>query len=284
MKTRNKSCKFLLAIISILFTFSAKTQTNLIWGKQLGTDKSEYVMNHVVDSSGNIYICGKTTGNLEGTNKGQNDLFITKIDPRGKTIWTRQLGSKGDEDEQWSAIDNSGCVYITGSTTGDLAGTNFGKEDIFIVKYNPDGKLLWNRQFGTDSTDIGKGIYVDNKGYIWVTGTTAGKLGETAFGKMDGFLMKLDSKGNQLFVEQFGTVADEVSNAITGDNNSNIYVCGTTWGELGAKNKGLLDAFTAQFTNQGKLVKFNQFGTDSYDIPMAIMVDNEKNIYVGGTT
>ncbi len=31
-----------------------------------------------------------------------------------------------DEDEQWSAIDNTCCVYITGSIIGDLVSKNNG--------------------------------------------------------------------------------------------------------------------------------------------------------------
>ena len=85
MKNFNDAGKFLLSIILMAFSFNSYSQTNLLWGKQLGTDKSEYVMNHVVDQKGNIYISGKTTGILDGTNNGQNDLFITKIDPQGKT-------------------------------------------------------------------------------------------------------------------------------------------------------------------------------------------------------
>ena len=273
-----------IGILLSLIGFNVRSQTTFLWGKQLGTDKAEYAMNHVVDKKGNIYISGKTTGILAGKNYGQNDGIIMKLDSSGNTLWSRQFGTSGDEDEQWSAIDNTGCVYITGSTTGAFTGKNFGKEDIFVVKYNPDGKMLWSKQFGTDSTDIGKGIFVDNKGSIYITGSTSGKLGKTSLGKSDGFIMKLDKNGNQLFCEQFGTNGDDVSIAITGDNNGTIYVCGTTWGDLGAKNKGLIDVFTGQFTDEGKLVKYTQFGTEDFEIPMAILVDKAKNIYVGGTT
>jgi hypothetical protein len=275
-------------IISILalmmLTCYSKSQDSFIWGKQFGSEKDEYVMNHLIDSSGNIYVAGKTTGTMDSWNSGMNDGFLTRIDSAGNTLWTRQFGSEGDEDVQWSAIDETGCVYITGSTTGSLADKQFGREDIFVVKYNPEGEIIWKRQFGTDSTDVAKGIFADNNGYIYLTGVTGGKLGKNTFGKTDGFIMKLGSNGDLVFIAQFGTSGDDCSYAITGNPGSDIYVCGTTWGDLSGKNKGFFDGFTGQFTSDGELIKYNQVGTEGFDIAMIIRVDNEKNIYVGGST
>jgi hypothetical protein len=280
-----KSYKTIIVVLIMSnFLLNAHSQTTFIWGRQFGTDKGEYALNHVVDQNGNIYVSGKTAGSMDGINFGKNDGFITRIDSSGNIKWTKQFGTNEDEDIQWSAIDKTGCVYITGSTKGILKDKNFGKEDVFIVKFNSEGQMLWLKQSGTDSTDIGKGIYIDNKGYVYVTGTTSGKLGKSSYGKTDGFIMKLDNNGNQLFTLQFGTAGDDFSNAITGDKNSSIYVCGSTWGDLASKNKGMMDAFAGQYTDKGNLVKFHQFGSEGFEIAMDIKVDKENSIYVGGST
>jgi hypothetical protein len=261
-----------------------KSQTIFIRGQQFGTDKDEYTLNHVIDINGNVYVSGKTTGIMNGENFGKNDGFIMKIDSLGEKVWSRQFGTSEEEDTQWSAIDNKGCVYITGSTTGVLKDKNFGKEDIFIVKYTPSGEMEWSKQFGTEATDVAKGICTDKTGNIYITGMTEGKLGQSSFGKADGFIMKLDSKGTLLFTTQFGTPLDDYSYSIIEDINSDLLVCGSTWGDLAGKNKGFIDGFTGQFTNKGALVKYNQFGTDGFDIAMLVRSDNDRNIYVGGTT
>ncbi|MFZ0282486.1 MAG: SBBP repeat-containing protein [Bacteroidales bacterium] len=284
MKTLKIKRVVIVILALTMMTNQLKSQTNFIWGKQFGSDKDEYVLNHVIDNNGDVYIAGKTNGIMNGKNYGKNDGFITKIDSSGNTIWTRQFGSDGEEDIQWSAIDNTGCIYITGSTTGVLNSKYFGREDIFIVKYNPLGEMEWEKQFGTDSTDIAKGIYADNKGYIYVTGMTGGKLGKNSFGKTDCFIMKLDNMGNHLFTSQFGTPGDDYSYAITGGPDSDIFICGTTWGDIAGKNKGIIDGFTGHFTDRGDLIRYNQFGSEGFDIAMIINVDNEKNIYIGGTT
>ena len=275
---------FVILIVLASFSIKSESQTKFIWGKQFGSEKEEYVMNHLIDNKGNIYITGKTAGTIADKNFGDNDGFLTKIDSSGNTIWSKQFGTPGVEDVQWSAIDNNDNVYITGLTTGDLAGKNLGKEDIFIVKYTPAGQMEWSRQFGTDSIDIAKGICIDNSGYIYITGLTGGKLGNSSFGKTDGFIMKLDNKGNQIFTSQFGTPGDDLCNSVTTGTGSDIYVCGTTWGDIGAKNKGFVDGFTGQFDDKGTLIKYIQFGSDGFDVPMIIKTDEKDNIYVGGMT
>jgi hypothetical protein len=283
MKTKtNTNILISLSIFSLL-SLNLYSQTTFKWGKQFGSAKEEYVMNHLVDSHGNIIVAGKTTGNMGGQNAGGNDGFLAKIDPDSKLLWTKQFGTSGDEDIQWSAIDTSDCVYITGSTTGSLGAKNAGKEDIIIIKFDPDGKPLWSQQIGTDSTDVGKGIYVDNKGFLFVTGYTLGNLGINSKGNSDGFVIKLDVAGNTIYAYQFGTPENDMCNSITGSSGE-IYVCGTTSGDLAEKNKGFLDMFVGEITDKGQPVKFTQTGSEGFDIPMDIKVDKDKNIYVGGTT
>jgi hypothetical protein len=271
-------------ILMTLMTNTLTSQNSFFWGRQFGTDKDEYAMNYVTDNNGHIYVAGKTTGIADGKNYGKNDGFLIKIDSMGNIVWSRQFGTQGEEDVLWSAIDNTGCVYITGSTTGALSGKNSGLEDIFVVKYDPDGRMEWSKQFGSDSTDAGNGVWADGDGYIYLTGQTRGKLGESSFGKTDFYIMKLDTKGNKVYIRQFGTAGDDNGYAITGGPGSEVFICGTTWGDFSGKNKGFFDGFTGQFSKNGDLIRYNQFGTDGFDIAMILRVDNEKNIYVGGST
>jgi hypothetical protein len=284
MKIMIKQKGVIILLLILLSISTARSQSDFIWGKQSGSNREEYVLNHVTDRNKNIYVTGKTTGVISKQNLGRNDGFIIKIDSLNNTIWSRQFGTSEEEDILWSAIDDKGCVYITGSTRGDLSGKNSGKEDIFVVKYNPEGQLQWTKQFGTDSTDIANGIYADTRGYVFITGTTKGILGKSSFGKTDGFIMKLDANGQNIFTNQFGTAGDDYSLAVTGDGDTMIFVCGSTWGDIGAKNSGMLDAFTGSFNDKGEIIKFTQFGTGGFDMALQLTTDDKKNLYIGGST
>lgn len=277
--------KTILAILVLsMVTTHINSQTNFKWGKLFGSQKDEYVLNHLNDLNGNIYVAGKTTGVIGTGNYGRNDGFLTKIDSSGNILWARQFGTTQEEDVQWCAMDNNGGIYLTGSTTGDLGGKNSGKEDVFVVKYNTEGKILWSKQFGTDSSDIARSIFINKNGDIYITGDTRGKLGKSTSGKNDCFIMKLDTDGNKIFTTQFGSDKDDSGYCITGGKGSEIVVCGITWGDLSGKNKGFIDSFTGQFTENGELIKYNQFGSEGFDIAEVVSMDDENNIYVGGST
>lgn len=275
--------RIIISLVLLAAFRNADCQTNFVWGKQFGSFEEDYTLNHVVDKDGNIYVAGKTKGSLDGQNQGENDGYITKIDSLSNTVWTKQFGTSRNDDVQWSAIDEKGCVYITGITPGSMEGQNKGKEDIFVVKYNPDGKLAWTRQFGTDSTDMALGIYADKKGGIYIAGGTMGILGAKSFGSMDGFILKLTETGERIFVSQFGTSGNDNAVGISG-NGKSVFVAGTTWGDLGGKNLGMIDAFAGIFSEDGKPVRFIQFGTDGFDVGLQINADAENNLYVGGST
>lgn len=272
-----------LLLLSLLVPDSC-SQPELAWARQSGSTGIEYVMNHVMDKNGNVYVSGTTSGKMGSTHYGGNDGFIAKYDSLGNLLWTDQFGTMATEDIQWSAADTEGNIYITGTTTGSFSGQNMGLEDIFVAKYSWDGKRLWTVQFGTDSIDAGRGIYAASDGFVYVTGMTLGKIGTSSFGESDAFIMKLDGKGNLLLTHQFGTSGNDQGLAIAGDGMGGILVCGTTWGDIAARNKGFADAFVIRASPDCKVLNSSQFGSEGFDIPMALNADISGNIYVGGST
>ncbi|HLO59516.1 MAG TPA: SBBP repeat-containing protein [Bacteroidales bacterium] len=264
-----------------LIPLSLHAQPDFVWGKQFGTSQEEYVMNHVADNCGYLYIGGKTSGSFNGANRGKNDAFIVKVDGEGNLVWQRQFGSSGDEDEQWCAIDPTGDIYVTGSTTGNLNGVNRGREDVFVTKFSSEGHLLWTVQCGTDSTDVGQSVVAEGE-FIYVTGTTSGAFGKNNPGKSDCFLMKLNKSGEIIFIKQFGTDADDFATSISLFDNT-IFICGNTWGDLGGKNAGFIDCFTSEFDLSGNPLISHQFGTPGFDIAMNILAEAD-GMYVCGST
>ena len=182
-----------------------------------------------------------------------------------------------------AALDGLGNIYVTGCTRGVMGDRNLGKEDVLVVKFDTAGNMEWQKQFGSDSTDVGNMVYADVHGDVYISGATKGTMGQESFGGTDCILMKLDTKGSMIWIRQFGTVKGDESQGVTGDS-LNIYVCGYTFGDLAAKNAGSLDAFVGKFTFNGQQVKFFQFGTPKFDLASHIVLDKEKNIYVGGST
>ena len=121
--------------------------------------------------------------------------------------WTKQLGTISSDYGYSVTTDSSDNIYVTGYTYGGLDGnTNFGNQDIFLVKYNSSGTKQWTKQLGTSSIDTGYGVTADSSGNIYLTGWTNGGLdGNTNSGVYDIFLVKHNSSGTKQWTKQLGT-------------------------------------------------------------------------------
>ena len=180
--------------------------------------------------------------------------------------------------------DINGNLYAAGNTYGDINGEQYGNQDMFIYKFDSNGKLKKSKLIGTDSADYLRQIFIDNDLNIYILGNTKGKLGSKRFGNWDYFIMKLDSNFNKIYTFQFGTDERDYCNDFKIDKNGDIYICGYTMGNLGRKNTGKTDAFIAKYSKQGKPIKIWQFGTDQYESADCLLIDKDENIYLSGTS
>lgn len=168
------------------------------WTREFGAPADDRATGIATDPQGNVYVTGSTSGSLDSSiNAGSVDLFVVKYDAAGTRLWTRQLGSPGDDIATGIASDTQGNVYVSGHTMGMLGGNaNAGGTDSFIVKYDGTGIKQWTREFGTTTDDIATGIATDAQGNVCVTGYTSGSLdGNTNAGGDDFFIVKYDSSG-----------------------------------------------------------------------------------------
>jgi hypothetical protein len=61
-----------------------------------------------------------------------------------------------------------------GVTKGDFVGKNLGASDIWVARYDQDGKQVWTVQLGTTETDFLQSIAIDDKGQVFIAGYTGG--------------------------------------------------------------------------------------------------------------
>jgi hypothetical protein len=159
-------------------------------------------MGVTTDSSGNVFVTGFTDGALDSqTLTGTQDLFVTKYNTSGTTLWTKLLGvATKDTTGNGVTTDSSGNVYVTGVTDGGLdLNTLAGTEDFFVTKYDSSGNYQWTKQLGAASVSTtGLGVATDGSDNVFVAGVTNGGLdGNTLAGTQDFFVTKYDSSGTK---------------------------------------------------------------------------------------
>jgi hypothetical protein len=246
-----------------------------------------------VDVNGNIYVSGITQGNLDGnTNAGGDfDIFLVKYDASGTKQWTRQLGTSASDESAGVAVDTSGSAYVTGNTNGDLDGnSNAGGYDMFLVKYDASGSKQWTRQLGTSEADWAYDVSVDASGNVYVTGFTNGDFdGNTSEGNPDMFLVKYNSSGEKQWSRQLGTSLGPSywtsSWGVDVDNSGNVYVTGTTGGNLdGNTSSGYGDIFLVKYNTIGTKQWTRQLGTSSGDYSFGVAADTSGNAFITSYT
>jgi hypothetical protein len=194
-------------------------------------------------------------GELDGnTHFGDRDIVLIKFNSSGQKQWTKQLGTSSWDSGTRVTTDSSGNIYFTGLTSGGLDGnTNSGSLDIFLVKFNSSGTKQWTKQLGTSYVDYGRGVTTDSSGNIYVTGDTLGGLdGNTNSGFEDISLIKYNSSGTKQWTKQLGTSSTDYGSGVSTDSSGNIYVTGSTSGELdGNTHFGDRDIFLVKYSSSG---------------------------------
>jgi hypothetical protein len=184
---------------SDIFLTKYNSSGSKLWTRQFGSSASdgsvsEYERNLdlSIDSSGNVYISGTTEGSLHGnTHAGGKDAFVTKYNSNGLRLWTRQLGTAGEDRSMGVDVDSEGKVYISGWTTGALDGkTNSGSTDAFVTKYDRFGNKIVTALLGTAAADASRDVVTDSAGNVYISGWTDGSLARAAGGSHDAFVAK----------------------------------------------------------------------------------------------
>lgn len=174
---------------------------------------------------------------------------------------------------------------------------------IFVGNTPPPGPAeSFINQLGTIGVDAAYGVSVDPLGNVYVVGGTTGVLGEASQGSWDVWIAKFDNNGKQLWINQLGTGAPDISwdieTFLTEDNQVNFYVTGSTTGDLAIAlggsepNEGYQDIWVARFDADGNVITARQNPQPADQLPPAageeidnslqIDVDSDGNLYQSG--
>lgn len=188
-----------------------------------------------IDSEGNVYMVGTTTGDLDNyLNLGEQDVFLTKYDSTGREVWKRMLGSAGTAEGYAVAVDSSDNVVIAGSVDNDLTSIARGGElDTFITKYDTTGAEIFTRQVGAIMDDEPLDLTIGADDSIYLSGYTKSSLasGLTYESGKDGFVTKLDEAGTLVYNRQFGTAGVDEAQAVAIDQNGDVVIASVEDGE-----------------------------------------------------
>lgn len=242
-------------------------------------------------------------------------LMIANCSFAQSSNWLWARSAVGNSSNEGTAIcyDSEGNLYETGVFFDSLVSfsnftlinsswnsTNPGC-DIFIVKYDVYGNVIWAKSAGGTGVDVPAEICCDHQGNIILTGEfhyersivfgndTLTNTDTSGF-YADVFIAKYDSLGNVLWAASPAGIEGEQSFSVATDANGNIFVTGEFhsptifFGSLVLTNVayGAGDIFIAKYDPLGNVIWAHSAGGSYQDDGSSICVDFNGDVIVTG--
>jgi uncharacterized delta-60 repeat protein len=295
--------------------------TSLAYSTYLGGVGTESSRGIAVDASGNAYVFGNTTSTnfptaspIYGTNSGDSDAFVTKINASGTSLaYSTYLGGTNGEIGFGIAVDTAGNAYVTGytfSTDFPTVSPIYGSKvvpsfypDAFVTKIDASGtSLAYSTYLGGSYGDSGRGIAVDTSGNVYVTGqtnstdfpTVSPTQGSYGGGDDDVFVTKINASGTGLLYSTYLGGSDgniEWGQGIAVDTVGNAYVTGRvlstdfpTSSAIYGSSGGNGDAFVAKIKTVDDPLWAKTYGGADWESAYSIRQTSDGGYIVGGRT
>lgn len=248
-----------------------------IFNKNFGGSGTDIFYGITKTTTGYVMV-GSTASNdgqMSGLNKGGTDGIIIKTDFEGNLVWIKTFGGSGTDVFKSVHITNTGYMVAgnSNSTNGDLSGKNKGGYDAVVVKYDYDGNIIWQENYGGTGNDYFESVV---KGYVnfYLVGNSNSTDGDlesvSKKGGIDSIVVKYDPDGNLIWNKNFGgTGTDNFTGIIFKENQ--LFISGSsasTNGDLASvSKKGGTDATLTKFDIDGNLIynlNYGGSGTDSF--------------------
>jgi len=206
-----------LQFLIIIFTFSCYNlfgQSN--WVKRAGGASTDLANGLWSDADRNVFITGSISGQArffktEVFSRGGGDIYVTKYNSNGIPIWIKTFGGKLDDFANSITGDPEGNLYVTGIFTDTAKFDNITLTtrgtDIFVLKLNPKGSVIWATKLGTLGTSLSECVAVTDQGGVYIGGLFSGQYDlktKRQLGQTDGFVTKLSWQGQVSWTKVLG--------------------------------------------------------------------------------
>ena len=290
------------------------------WTRTFGGEQSDVGWGTAADNEGNIIVAGDFMATVDfnpgrgvdnRTSNGGEDVFVTKLGPKGSYQWTRTFGGSLRDTAWGVATDADGNVIVTGEYRGTVdfdptegvdIHTSNGADDVFITKLGSDGSYHWTHTFGgTDINDKGFDVVTDGAGNVYVTGGFVGIVdfdrrgrGDIRVGQgfSDIFVTKRAPDGGYQWTRTIGGTAIEAAFGIALNDLGSLVIAGNYSGTVDFDfgegvdqhtSNGGRDVFVTTMTTDGGYVSTQTFGgSDGNDGAEDVAIDPDGNIVACG--
>jgi hypothetical protein len=264
--------RYLLLLIFSLLISVAYGQD--IPGKTFGGTGNDIGYTLCSTNDGGFLLAGTT----RSSSAGSEDIYVIKISYNGTEEWHRTFGwLHSDVIRSVIAVDD-GYILL-----GNIWDYGFARQDIYMMKIDFHGYVVWEQFYGSNSHDIGFKVIPDRDNGYLIMGYSRGFEPHGDF-----FLIKTDHDGNQVWGNNYGSNYDDYGFDLLQENNNDIVMIGSKGGfydDVHANYKNHdADIYLIKADKNGSEQWKKTYGGNGHDFGQAIVPSDDGGYFLLGST
>lgn len=283
-----------------IFLTKMDTNGNYLWKKNMGGNNDDVPLDIINSNDGGMILVSqsKSTTNSFTINRGNNDLWVTKLDVSGNPVWNLPIAGSGDEsDAKIIPVTNGYILTVnTNSNDFDFSHTTSTGKDVWIIRLNEAGNIVWKKALEGSLDEISSTLKkIDNNNFVLLVNTISADgdySANTVPNVNKGFLFKLDIDGNILinskiessdiqrpnFINDVKVVNDGY---IIGGRENIVFISGSS------TYNDNYDPLFAKFSSSGTLLWKKNYATNGAnfeEVFFAEVTNDSHNVFFGRTS
>ena len=252
----------LIFLLFLYFTSFSQDVPEFINDFNYGGSGTDTPSDIIRTSDGGFIMCGHSNSDSDDLeeNYGSRDGWVVKLNIDGQIEWQKNYG--GSDSEFLRSIIETGSgnfVFVGYSQSDDFDLTsNYGSFDMWLVKINETGDILWQRTFGGSGADVGVSILETNDLGFIIAGVTTSSNGDLTSnnGEQDIWITRHNELGELIWQKTYGGSFDEFVFELIEMEDGNFAIAGGTRSSDGdvTSINGEIDAWILSIDPSGELI------------------------------
>jgi hypothetical protein len=236
---------------------------NVLWQKTYNHGLHERAFS-VTQLSSNEFILAGTTGDMTFS-----ETYVVKTSLSGDSVWANNYGGLITEALPSVAIAADGGIVIATGIVNDVNG-----EDIYLIKLDTLGQVIWTNTFGALGHDLAYGILsTTDQGFMIVGSSTSYGAGEA-----DIFLQKANSLGDEVWAKTFGFLYPDYGYDLKPTPGGGFILGGSAY------TGGAQNFYISRISDNGAFIWDNSYGGAATDICRAVFATRDGGYFAVGYT
>lgn len=255
----------------------------ILWEKTIGNEFDDRIIEVIETPDGYVFV-GSISGTI-GQNTGNDpDYWIVKLNSLGEIQWEEKYGgSRFDIVRDIKQTADGGFIVAGISEWADFdVSDNYGLYDIWIVRLDENGELIWEKNYGGTGDDRVCSIELSNDNGFIVAGYSESDDVDVSesigYGENNVWIFKIDDNGEIVWDRTYGGDSEDVASEMKKDESGNFLVAGASgsFNNLAGEN-----FYVIKFDDDGNTIWEKDYGGSFYDVASSIITSNDEYFVSG---